>query len=197
LGVSGQIYEMAVFGSELIVGGVIDSAGGIPVNNIASWNGSSWSVLGTGTDDAVWALSVYDGDLYAGGYFLTAGDSVANRLARWDGLGWYPMGTGVDGHVTDLHVFKDTLVIAGNFQQVDGAAIDRIASWDGSAFAPMDTGLDDIGSAPPVVLIEYGDRLVCGAARAASPRTGLERSGNSCNLRLRGALTPSLNTIAT
>ncbi len=39
---------MAVYNVELYVTGGFDSAGGIAVNNIAKWNGSSWSAVGTG-----------------------------------------------------------------------------------------------------------------------------------------------------
>ena len=42
--------------------------------NIASWNGTTWSALGTGLSYYYdYALTVYNGELIAGGLFTTAG----------------------------------------------------------------------------------------------------------------------------
>lgn len=42
--------ELGSFGSVVVVGGAIIEAGGIPVNNVALWDGSSWDVLGDDSD---------------------------------------------------------------------------------------------------------------------------------------------------
>ncbi|TVQ64173.1 MAG: hypothetical protein EA378_00100, partial [Phycisphaerales bacterium] len=85
IGVSGGIRAMAVFddgsGPALYAGGVFTTAGGVEVNRVARWNGSTWSALegpsGIGVNGTVRALAVYDDGsgpaLYAGGYFSTAG----------------------------------------------------------------------------------------------------------------------------
>ena len=60
-------------------------AGGTTVyNRVAKWNGSSWSALGTGTNNNINALA-FDpsGNLYAGGNFTTAGAMVRPYLAKW------------------------------------------------------------------------------------------------------------------
>ena len=65
--------------------------------NIAKWNGSSWSALGSGMgrgDIGVIALAVSGSDLYAGGYFTTAGGSAANYIAKWNGSSWSRAGVG-------------------------------------------------------------------------------------------------------
>ena len=61
-----------VYGDKLIVAGNIAGAGGVPVQNIVAWDGSSWSALGTGMNGSVWSLLVQDTDLYAGGDLKTA-----------------------------------------------------------------------------------------------------------------------------
>src|SRR5690606_27508961 len=66
-------------GSALYVGGVFELAGGQSARNIAKWNGTTWSHVGSGLGaggDWVNALSVFDDGsaetLIAGGRFWTA-----------------------------------------------------------------------------------------------------------------------------
>ncbi|TVQ51547.1 MAG: hypothetical protein EA377_12360, partial [Phycisphaerales bacterium] len=76
-------------GPALYAGGHFTKIGGVPVNRIAKWNGSSWSLLGTGMNESVRALAVFDNGLgggqalYAGGAFTTAGGVESNRIAKW------------------------------------------------------------------------------------------------------------------
>ena len=44
------VYALAVSGSDLYAGGYFTTAGGSAANDIAKWNGSSWSALGSGMD---------------------------------------------------------------------------------------------------------------------------------------------------
>jgi hypothetical protein len=70
----GTVYAMLTIGNQLYVGGHFDSAGGVPANNIARWDGTSWHALGSGVQGGnVLALATLNGKLYAGGTFLTAG----------------------------------------------------------------------------------------------------------------------------
>jgi hypothetical protein len=69
---------------DLIAGGDFTTAGGVPANRIARWNGSAWSALGSGMNSDVYALTTLpSGDLIAGGGFTTAGGVVAPYIARW------------------------------------------------------------------------------------------------------------------
>ena len=74
-GVNGSIYALACDASgTLYVGGRFRSAGEVMANNIAKWDGSSWSALGTGLNFAIHALAVdASGNVYAGGEFWKAG----------------------------------------------------------------------------------------------------------------------------
>ena len=58
---------LAVSGTNLYAGGYFTTAGGVAANNIAKWDGSAWSALGSGMDGAVYALAVSGTNLYAGG----------------------------------------------------------------------------------------------------------------------------------
>ena len=70
------------------------------LTNIARWNGSAWSALGTGLGNSytpVLALAVIGTNLYAGGEFQAAGGVPASSIARWDGRSWSALGSGVSG----------------------------------------------------------------------------------------------------
>jgi hypothetical protein len=66
------------------VGGRFESAGEIEANNIALWDGSSWTALGSGTDGTIKRIDVYDGALVVAGSFTKAGGNDARRIARWE-----------------------------------------------------------------------------------------------------------------
>ena len=157
LGTDGDVLALAVYddgsGPALYVGGVFTMAGGVAANNIARWDGSNWSELGSGIGGTffyVAALAVYDdGDgpaLYVGGSFTTAGGGAANGIARWDGTTWTPLGSGLDYEAYDLEVFDDgtgpQLFVAGLFSTAGGGAANNIASWDGSSWSALGAGTD-------------------------------------------------------
>lgn len=60
---------MKVAGINLYVGGSFVTVGGITVNRVARWNGTSWFALGNGFNDAVHALAVVNAELYTGGRY--------------------------------------------------------------------------------------------------------------------------------
>ena len=78
---------------------MLPTAEGLPVANVARWNGTSWQPLGTGVGsfmgDSVRSLSSYGGDLFAAGQFAMAGSATVNGIARWDGSGWSIVGAGL------------------------------------------------------------------------------------------------------
>ena len=88
-----QLEGLAVIGTDLYAGGLFITAGGVSANNIAKWNGSSWSALGSGTNTVTRALAAIGTDLYAGGAFTTAGGVSANYVAKW---GCIPIPVSVD-----------------------------------------------------------------------------------------------------
>src|SRR5205823_3570675 len=96
------VRAITISGSDVYVGGSFTTAGAVPANNIARWNGSSWSALGSGVSGSsfprVNAIAINGSDVYASGEFTTAGGVSANNIARWDGLGglWSALGSGVN-----------------------------------------------------------------------------------------------------
>jgi hypothetical protein len=80
-----------------MVGGDFINAGGSTASHIASWDGASWTKLGSGTDSSVLALAEHGDVLYAGGEFTHAGSVPAAYMAAWDGTSWSTVGLGMNG----------------------------------------------------------------------------------------------------
>jgi hypothetical protein len=51
------VFALAVSGSDVYAGGNFKTAGGGAATNIAKWNGSSWSALGSGMIGGFHALA--------------------------------------------------------------------------------------------------------------------------------------------
>src|SRR2546425_1104494 len=105
-GLTGPIGAIAISGSDVYVGGYFRQAGGVAANNIAKWNGTSWSALGSGANNgvngSVYAIAMSGTDLYVGGLFTQAGGVAANCIAKWNGNGWAALGSGASNGVDDL-----------------------------------------------------------------------------------------------
>jgi hypothetical protein len=149
------VMAMTVFddgsGEALYAGGFIPSAGGSPVNQIAKWNGTSWSALGTGMNGHVRALAAFDDGsglaLHAGGAFTSAGGVPAKYVAKWNGATWSPLGSGMNGinpPVDALTVFDDghgpALYAGGSFDFAGGVIAQGIAKWNGSSWSALGSG---------------------------------------------------------
>jgi len=152
-------------GEALYVGGAFDTAGGVEAKNIAKWDGSSWSPLGSGLDGFVNALKVHDDGggeaLYAGGLFTMAGGAggvAASRIAKWDGSSWSALGAGMNQPwVSSLAVYDDgagaALYAGGRFTTAGGVAANGLAKWDGSRWSPLGRGV----SSDAIALAVYDD----------------------------------------
>ena len=141
LGMSGPVLAMAVSGTDLYVGGIFSLAGSVTVNNIAKWDGSSWTVLGSGTDGIVNALAVDGTDLYVGGNFTTAGGDSASNIAKWNGSNWSALGNGISGgNVRALAVSGGNVYVGGVYTTAGGDSANNIAKWDGSNWSTLGSG---------------------------------------------------------
>jgi len=199
-GLNGAVDALAVFddgnGPALFVGGSFTSVSdGFPASEIARWDGTSWSALGSGMvgyleDSCVDALAVFDDGggtaLYAGGRFFAAGGASASNIAKWDGSSWSSVGGGVgpDGDVRAFAVFDDgsgqALYAGGSFTTAGGVAAKGIAKWDGATWSALGSGIEggsystsvntlavfDDGSGP--ALYAGGDFTMAGGLEADS-----------------------------
>ncbi|MCS6881412.1 MAG: hypothetical protein NZU74_08770 [Chloroflexaceae bacterium] len=148
---SGNVYALAVSGSDVYVGGRFWNAAGIPqADYVARWNSmtNTWSALGGGVDGAldgeVTALAVNGGDVYAGGRFTdAAGIPEADYVARWDGSSWSALGgSGGNGALNDtvtaLAVNGGDVYAGGWFTDAAGIPeADYVARWNGSSWSAL------------------------------------------------------------
>jgi trimeric autotransporter adhesin len=203
---TGFIQALVVLpNGDLVAAGCFTSAGGVTVNGVARWNGSTWSALGSGMDNLVLALAVLpNGDLVAGGTFATAGEVVASRIARWDGSDWSPLGSGLGpptgsvsfSYVNALAVLPNgDLVVGGEFTSAGGVAANHIARWNGSAWSPMGSGLNGFDSnVSALAVLPNGDLVVGGwftAAGGVAANSIARWTGNAWSALGNGFLDPN------
>ncbi len=180
-GLNGPVFAMTVWddggGAALYVGGQFTIAGDVQVNNIAKWNGSTWSALGSGlggTLPSVLALVVHNGTLIAGGHFTTAGGASANSIARWNGSTWSALSSGLDNDVNALTVYSGALFVGGIFTTAGGIPASRIAKWDG-AWSALGNGVSG-GAAPAVFALQvYNGELIVGGRFTTAEATPANR----------------------
>ncbi|MFH2095639.1 MAG: immunoglobulin domain-containing protein, partial [Bacteroidota bacterium] len=127
-------------GGNIYICGDFITAGGVSSAYVASWDGNSWSALGTGMNGTVYCLLYDSGLLYAGGNFSTAGGVAASNLAVWDGSNWQEFNGGTDGPVYAIAKQDMNIYVGGSFSTVDVTAASNIACWDGSAWNATGSG---------------------------------------------------------
>ncbi len=92
--------------------------------NVAKYNGTSYSTLGTGgTDSPVYSLGVFNNTLYVGGNFGHAGGIVCSGLASWNGVSWSAVNLNEGTPLIALSAF-------GNELEVGNGAFGSEAGWE-------------------------------------------------------------------
>ena len=143
-GLNGQCNALVIDENRnLYAGGNFTSAGGIPANNIAKWDGRIWRPLDSGLGGQCNAL-VFDSNrnLYAGGAFTTAGGNTVNYIAKWNGSSWSSVGTasntGLSGICYTLKVdSSNNLYVGGSFLRAGTVTVNNIAKWNGSVWSAL------------------------------------------------------------
>lgn len=142
-----SVNALAVYNGELYAAGSFHTAGGVPAENIARWDGTAWHAVGKGIPGSagVNTLASYKGMLYVGGYFNDTVQGVLTKnIERWDGTAWslipniYSDTFGVDGYIESLCATDNFLYIGGAFQSklilpgIGYLSVNSIGRWDTS-----------------------------------------------------------------
>lgn len=161
-GLSGVFSFAVAPNGDLFAGGIFTSAGGVPANCIARWDGTSWSSLGSGVTGGTDVPLVVDlamkpdGSLIAAGRFTHAGGVTVNYIAQWNGTAWNSFGTGLDQEAHEVELLPDgDVVVGGSFFHAGGVAASNIARWNGSAWSPLGSGMS-INGIPYVFSLARG-----------------------------------------
>jgi hypothetical protein len=184
-----RVCALTHFNGQLIAGGFFTLAGGpgggvaggLTVNHIARWLGSTsggWQPLGAGvnglgSNTVINALTVFNNELIAAGRFTTAANSggniTASNIARWNGTLWQtladPNGEGVNGEVFALTTYNGELIAAGAFTSAGGNPANHIARWRASpGWQALGDSPDEGVSGNVHALTIYQDKLIAAGA---------------------------------
>jgi hypothetical protein len=165
----GCVYD-CVFDHEgnLYAAGSFDSAGGVAASNIAKWDGSTWSALGSGVSGSVQSVAIDSfGNLYAGGQFTSAGGAAVNYIAKWGGGTWNALGSGTGGPVWSVAIDSfGNLYAGGQFTGAGEAIANNIAKWNGSVWSALGSGVEE-GPVTALCLDGKGNLFVGGGFTTA------------------------------
>lgn len=167
-------------GGDLIAGGYFDSAGGVPANGTARWDGSAWHPLGGGVGPVHCMAVLPDGSVVTGGSSYSFDDQHPldpYTIARWDGAGWTPMAEGIKGYhpawlppppvstdqaadILSMTVLADgDLVVGGSFVSLPGVSDSNIARFDFAASSWRSMG-GSIAGAQEMLLLPSGGLVI-------------------------------------
>jgi hypothetical protein len=167
---------------DAIVCGQFPQAGGLVVNNVARWNGSSWQGLGGGTNGRVdRAVELPNGDIVVCGTFTQAGGVNAVNIARWNGTAWSAFGGLGASVVSALAVLPSgELVAGGSFP---------VSRWLGAFWLPLGGGVN--AGVTNLVRLPDGDLLATGPFTVAggTPAAGIARWTGAAWQPVAGGLT--------
>lgn len=141
-----RIYAGNTVTTQIYAGGRFEQADGIDCNNIAWFDGTNWTPLGTGPTNGVnnivaeIEIAYFNPNVgvYVAGLFNQAGGSIANRLAQWDGVSWSGIGWPLDGLVFDIEKRWDgSWIIGGDFSQIGGIAANNVVHYDSQNWSAL------------------------------------------------------------
>lgn len=160
----------------LLVGGVFDTAGGVPASGIARWSGSAWSALGGGFGGEYGGYAssiVVDGDdIYVAGGFDEVGGQAIAGLARFDGSQWHAVGDpltsyGYPATIVTLVPYGEGFFITGTFEEAGTTSLRYVTWFDGTSYHTLAEGLSDLAED---ILVHEGTLYVAGGFLRAGPR---------------------------
>ena len=163
---------------DIVAAGYFNTAGGLPANNIARWDGTAWSPLANGVYDYAYDIGMMpNGDLIVGG---------DRSLSRWDGRSWSMSGTSLGSGTYSgggsVYAFTSLpngeVAVCGDFVSIGGLGTVSIAKWGGQSWSALGLGMNysvrTLAPRPNGDLVAGGGFTIAGggAVRFIAQRTG-------------------------
>lgn len=149
---SDRVEALAVYDGELIASGSFSIAGDQPANNMAAWDGASWSPFAGGRPTTVGTMLVWNGSLFI----------RRSQVEEWDGTSWIALpglslhyAHGLVAHDGRIAVTRIEVHNPGTPQQVQLGSVHR---WNGAAWEQLGPTLSGAARG----LIVYNGSLVVG-----------------------------------
>ncbi|MCU0867107.1 MAG: hypothetical protein MUC36_25265 [Planctomycetes bacterium] len=120
MGVSyGFVRTMTTHAGSLYIGGSFTGVTGTAAANVARFDGTAWSALGSGTNGPVSTLASFNGALHVGGSFTSAGGVTVSNYALWNSPSWFS-GVWFNGEVQTFAV-RSTIATSQTYLFAGGA----------------------------------------------------------------------------
>lgn len=131
--------------SILISGGRFSSIDGVPIKNVAYWNGTTWNPMGAGLNGMVTELSLHNNTVYATGGFTASGSNTSvSKIAKWDGSDWQNFDPNVQfSSAGEMISFDGDLIVGDVWDTINAIEMNGIARWDGTNYSSMGDTLID------------------------------------------------------
>ena len=200
-----SIRTLAVLPSgELVAGGDFTIAGGVAVQKLARWNGTTWSpmgpVVGFFSSDVYGSVVLPNGDLVIAGSFSSVGGVAADNVSRWNGAAWSALGAGVNGTATKVAAMPNgNIVVGGYFSSAGGSAANaRLALWNGTAWSSPGLPAPAWSNVSALHVTTAGDLVVGGDFTAVGgvPAANIVRRQNGIWSPLGSGTSSATHTIA-
>ena len=138
-----SLFADSVTNRLYVGGGQIQSAGGIPANGIASWDGLNWDSLGSGINSGnVLSMLRIGSDIIVCGAFTSAGNTNSNSIAKWNGLVWDSFPVRPNESIDFAKEINNQLCIGGTFTRAGNVPLHLFASWSGTNWVDYNLGID-------------------------------------------------------
>lgn len=151
---------MVVHDGRLFLGGSFTAIDEVPFRRIAAWNGTRWTAIGPGLNNAVFDIAAFRDEIVAVGAFDATGSEAAplpGGVAGWDGIEWHPFGHGPEIVADRVVEHAHGLVVSGSIQgDRPQSATYHVLRWDGRFWRPLGGSPDKAVEA----LVNYRGRLI-------------------------------------
>ncbi|MFA6438679.1 MAG: T9SS type A sorting domain-containing protein [Bacteriovoracaceae bacterium] len=120
---SGTVNSIAIDGAAIYVGCNYVKVGNKIIQNLAKWDGASWTAIDTLLDESIRNVVVVNGEIYACGVHrqFQSSNSAMKQLAKFSNGKWEPLGfiAGfASAQIEQLAAFQNEVLVAG--RQITG-----------------------------------------------------------------------------